>query len=161
MQVDGALGCAIAAAVANGAMVGATLDQSVKQLPARHRIGAVTYAAYARAADLAGGLRWYPALAGVVLLSTGAAVATGLLDHPDRWRVVALLAAAAGTVAHMLVTARAAPTILTLRHLPDDGSDRIAAVLARFVRLQTLRAGLQVATLAAAVWALVATVAAG
>lgn len=88
MQVDGALGCAIAAAVANGAMVGATLDQSVKQLPARHRIGVVAYAAYARAADLAGGLRWYPALAGVVLLSTGAAVATGLLDHPDRWRVV-------------------------------------------------------------------------
>jgi hypothetical protein len=69
-------------------MVGATLDQSVKQLPARHRIRVVAYAAYARAADLAGGLRLHPALAGVVLLSTGAAVATGLLDHPDRWRVV-------------------------------------------------------------------------
>ena len=107
MQVDGALGCAIAAVVADGAMVGATLDQSVKQLPARHRIGVIAYAAYARAADLAGCLRWYPALAGVVLLSTGAAVAPGLLDHRDRWRVVALLAAAAGTVAHMLVTARA------------------------------------------------------
>ena len=160
MYVDAALGWAIAAAVANGAMVGATLDQSVKQLPARHRIGVVAYAAYARAADLASGLRGYPPLAGVVLLSTGAAVATGLLDHPDRWRVVALLAVAAGTVAHMLVTARAAPTILTLRRLPND-PDRIAVVLARFARLQTLRAGLQVATLAATVWLLVTTVTAG
>ena len=55
MQIDTAVAFAIAAAVANGAMVGATLDQSVKQLPARHRIGPVAYAAYARAADLTGG----------------------------------------------------------------------------------------------------------
>ena len=34
-------------------------------------------------------------------------------------------------------------------------------MLARFARLQTLRAGLLVATLAAAVWVLVATVAVG
>ena len=161
MQVDAALGCAIAAAVASGAMVGATLDQSVKQLPARHRIGAVAYAAYARAADLTGGVRWYPGLAAVVVVSTGAAVATGLFDHPDRWRLVALLAAGVGTVAHMLVTARAAPTILSLRRLSDDDPERIAAVLDRFARLQALRAGLQVAALAAAVWVLVATVTAG
>jgi len=161
MLVDATLGLAVAAAVANGLMAGATLDQSVKQLPARHRIGPVAYAAYARAADLTGGLRWYPALAAVVVLSTGAAVVTGLLDHPDRWRVVALLAVGVGTVAHMLVTARAAPTVLSLRRLPDDDADRIAAVLERFARLQTLRAGLQVAALAAAVWVLLATPAAG
>jgi len=100
-------------------------------------------------------------LATVVVLSTGAAGATGLLDHPDGWRVVALLAARVGTVAHMLVTAWAAPTILALRRLPDDDPDRIVAVLERFARLQTLRAGLQVAALGAAVWVLVATVAAG
>ena len=51
--------------------------------------------------------------------------------------------------------------ILTLRRLSDDDPDRIAVVLQRFARLQTLRAGLQVATLAAAVWVLVATVVAG
>src|SRR5437762_1062762 len=111
MHIDAALGWAIAAAVANGVLVGATLDQSVKQLPARRRIGAVAYAAYAQAADLAGGLRWYPTVAGVVVLSTGAAVAAGLFDHPGRWRVVALLVVGVATVAHMLVTGRAAPTI--------------------------------------------------
>ena len=83
MRVDAALGFAIGAVVANGLMVGATLDQSLKQLPARHRIGPVAYAAYARAADLTGGVRWYPGLAAVVVLSTGAAVAAGLLDHPS------------------------------------------------------------------------------
>jgi hypothetical protein len=161
MQVDAALGFAIAAAVANGLMVGATLDQSFKQLPARHRIGPVAYAAYARAADLAGGVKWYPVLAAVVVLSTGAAVVAGLLDHPGGWRVAALAAAAMVTVAHMLVTARAAPTILALRRLSDDDPDQIAAVLDRFARLQTLRAGLQVAALAAAVWVLLATPTAG
>ncbi len=75
--------------------------------------------------------------------------------------MVALAAAAVVTVAHMLVTARAAPTILALRRLSDDDPDQIAAVLDRFARLQTLRAGLQVASLAAAVWVLLATPTAG
>jgi hypothetical protein len=161
MQVDAAVGFAVAAVVANGLMVGATLDQSVKQLPARHRIGAVAYAGYARAADLTGGVRWYPALAALVVLGTGGAAVTGLLDHPDRWRVVALGAAAVVTVAHMLVTARAAPTLLSLRRLSGEDPDRIAAVLDRFARLQTLRAGLQVAALAAVVLVLLATPVAG
>jgi hypothetical protein len=47
---------------------------------------------------------------------------------------------------------------MSLRRLPDDDPERIAGVLERFARLQTLRAGLQVAALAAAVWVLVATV---
>jgi hypothetical protein len=161
MQVDTALGFAIAAAVANGLMVGATLDQSFKQLPARRRIGPLAYAAYARAADLTGGVRWYLGLAAVVVLSTGGAVTAGLLDHPHGGRVVALGAAAVCTVAHMLVTARAAPTILALRRLPDEDPDEIAAVLDRFARLQSVRAGLQVAALAVAVWLLLATPTAG
>jgi hypothetical protein len=161
MQVDGALSCAIAAAVANGAMVGATLTSRSNScrpgiasgsLRTRRTRGQPTWPV------ACGGIR---PLAGVVLLSTGAVVAPGPLDHRDRWRVVALLAAAAATVAHILVTARAAPTILTLRRLSDDDPDRIAAVLARFARLQTLRAGRQAAALAAAVWVLVATVATG
>jgi hypothetical protein len=48
------LGLGLAAVVANGLMVRATLDQSLKQLPARHRIGPVAHGAYARAADLTG-----------------------------------------------------------------------------------------------------------
>jgi hypothetical protein len=34
----------------------------------------------------------YPALVAAVVLTTGAVVAAGLLDHPDWWRVGALVA---------------------------------------------------------------------
>jgi hypothetical protein len=45
------------AATLNGAIAcGATFDQTFKQLPARHRIGASAYTAYIRAADLGNGL---------------------------------------------------------------------------------------------------------
>lgn len=56
----------------------------------------------------------------------------------------------------MLVTARAVPTFLSLRRLGADES-AVAATLDRFTRLQTLRAALQIATLAATVWALITT----
>jgi hypothetical protein len=48
-----ATGALLAAVVANGLLVGASLDQSVKQLPARHRTGPVAFAAYSQAATLA------------------------------------------------------------------------------------------------------------
>src|SRR5215467_12122523 len=49
----------IAATVASGLLAGASLDQSIKQLPARHRIGAVAYSRYSRAADLGNGVFFY------------------------------------------------------------------------------------------------------
>jgi len=52
----------LAAVVANGLLVGASLDQSIKQLPARHRIGPVAFAAYSQAADLRNGIPWYATL---------------------------------------------------------------------------------------------------
>ncbi len=57
----------IAAATAlDGVATGASLDQTIKQLPARHRIGVVAFSAYNRAADRGtGGLVLY-AGAGVV-----------------------------------------------------------------------------------------------
>src|SRR6266540_2674063 len=47
-----ATGVLLAAVVANGLLVGASLDQPAKQLPARHRIGPVAFAAYGLAAGL-------------------------------------------------------------------------------------------------------------
>jgi hypothetical protein len=154
MTLDRPLALGIAATAVNGMMVGATLDQSIKQLPARHRIGPLAYSSYAQAADFVGGVRWYPPLALATLVTTGGAVATGYRDSKDTWRRVALAAAAAGTVGHMLVTARAAPTFLSLRRVGADEA-AVGAVLDRFSRLQAVRAGVQTATLAATVWALV------
>jgi hypothetical protein len=59
--VDAVLALLTAAAVANGMLVGA-LDQSIEQLPARRRIGAIAYSIYSRAADLWHGVPWYAGL---------------------------------------------------------------------------------------------------
>lgn len=157
MQVDLAVGLLIGAVVANGLLAGASLDQSIKQLPARRRIGVVAFAAYSQAADLANGIAWYATLGvGTALLSLAAAIA-GLGDDPGTQRLVALALAAGLTLAHSLVTARAAPANLAQRRLGAD-ERALGQLFDRFERLQTLRAILQVATLGACVWALVATI---
>jgi hypothetical protein len=159
MRIDVALGLLLAAVVANGLLVGASLDQSIKQLPARRRIGAVAFAAYSQAADLANGIVWYAALGiGTALLTLAAAIA-GLTDHPHTaQRTAALACAAVLTVGHSLVTAHAAPTNLSQRHVAADDEQALTLIFDRFQRLQTIRAALQTAALAAVVWALVATV---
>ena len=43
---------AVAALLLSGVLAGLSLDKVIVQLPARHRMGAVAYAGYARAADL-------------------------------------------------------------------------------------------------------------
>lgn len=50
------------ATVVDGLLAGASLDQSIKQLPARHRIGMRAFSAYSRASDQAHGLLWYTTL---------------------------------------------------------------------------------------------------
>jgi hypothetical protein len=52
-------GLRLAAVLANGVLVGASLDQSIKQLPARKKIGSVAYSNYSRAADLGNGVPFY------------------------------------------------------------------------------------------------------
>ena len=46
----------------DGLLAGASLDQSIKQLPARHRIGMRAFSAYSRASDQAAGVLWYAAV---------------------------------------------------------------------------------------------------
>jgi hypothetical protein len=51
-----------AATVVDGVLAGASLDQSIKQLPARHRLGMRAFSAYSQAPDQANGLVWYAVL---------------------------------------------------------------------------------------------------
>jgi hypothetical protein len=164
MEVDLPLQLLLGAVVANGILVGASLDQSIKQLPARRRIGIAAFSAYSRAADLANGRFWYGGLGAATALLTLSASIVGLADTPapERQRTVALLSMASGTAAHSLVTARAAPTNYAQRHAAAAGDEHaLARVFDRFERLQTIRATLQVATLASCVWALTVTIAGG
>src|SRR6266498_4342213 len=89
----------LAAAGANGLLAGASLDQSIKQLPARHRIGVLAFARYSQAADLANGVAWYAILGVGTALLTLTAAAAGLADDPPTTAAAALWGAVATTVA--------------------------------------------------------------
>ena len=73
----------LAATALNGITAGASLDQAIKQLPARYRIGSIAYSTYSKAADLGNGIPWYVSIGiSAVLLSIGAALAA-LAQHID------------------------------------------------------------------------------
>lgn len=143
------------ATVLDGILAGASLDQSIKQIPARHRMGMVAFSAYSRAADLGRGVAWYATLGiGAAVLTCGAAVAAYAGGAP-LLRAFPLYLAAGTALAHSLATSRAAPINVSQRHAIGDEA-RLAAIFARFERWQTLRVVFQVITFGLMVWALLA-----
>jgi len=144
----------IAAAALNGIVAGASLDQSIKQLPARHRIGVVAYSTYSKAADLGNGIPWYITIGiGAVLLTIGAALAA-LSQQVASQTTLPLFVAVGLSILHSLVTTQAAPIMFSQRQHEND-EVALTQVFNRFARLQTLRALLQVITFATLLWALV------
>jgi len=149
----------VVAIVADGILAGASLDQSIKQLPARHKIGPVAYSAYSRASDLGPGILWYAILGvGAGLLTIAAAVAAFFQGAPPA-SATPLYVAAGLAVLHSLATTQAAPTNFSQRRVAEDEA-ALARVFDRFERWQTLRVVLQVLTFGAMLWALVAYVSA-
>jgi hypothetical protein len=143
----------IVATAINGIGTGATLDQAIKQVPARRHIGALAYASYVRAADLSNGLRWYPTLGISTVVVTATAVVAGLLDSPSMAEAVALILAAIATAGHLFASSRAAPTLLALRAgVPDETTTD--QILDRFARFNGARAVGVVVALSALTWAL-------
>jgi hypothetical protein len=153
MNINLSTGLLIGATVANGVAAGVALDLAINQLPARQRIGPAPYRDYARAADLVNGQAWYPVLAASTVLTTTGAVVAGLLNRPGTARTIALLTSAASTLTHLAATARAAPTLLSLRRNDLDNAT-IATTLDRFARIHAVRTAAIVTTLAALTWAL-------
>jgi hypothetical protein len=159
MSVDAALGLVIAAVVVSAMAAAASLDQSIKQLPTRRRIGALAYSGYSLVADARNGLFWYVPLVIAWIPITVAAAVVGWADHPNDQRAIALATTVVGVAAHILVTGVfAAPTLVSQRAAAGD-ERALERVFDRFERWQTIRAVIDVATLGASVWALVATIA--
>jgi hypothetical protein len=159
VPLDWPLILAIATVVVSAVAAGASLDQSIKQLPARRRIGVVAYSVYSLAADTGTALRWYLPLAAlwVALVFTTAIV--GWSDSAAEPRALALAAMVVGVVAHILVTALyAAPTLLSQRMMAGDEA-ALQRVFDRFERWQAVRAAIDVGTLAISVLVLIATLA--
>lgn len=148
------LALALVATALDGVLAGASLDQSIKQLPARHRMGVVAFSVYSRAADLGNGILWYSILGvGAALFTIAAAVASFIVEAHFS-QTLPLLIAAILSILHSLATTQAAPTNFSQRKVPNDEA-ALAGIFTRFERWQTLRAVLQVLTFAAMLWALV------
>ena len=145
----------VTATASDGLLAGASLDQSIKQLPARHKIGPVAYSAYSCASDLGPGILWYGILGvGAAVLTIAAAVAA-IFEGVPSVSATPLYVATGLAVLHSLATAQAAPTNFSQRRVARDEA-ALARVFDRFERWQTLRAVLQVLNFGAMLWALVA-----
>ena len=147
----------LAATAVDGLLAGASLDQSIKQLPARHKIGLVAYSEYSRASDLGPGILWYGILGvGAAVLTIAAAGAAFSQGVPSA-SATPLYVAAGLAVLHSLVTTQAAPTNFSQRRVAKDEAV-LERVFDSFERWQTLRAVVQVLNFGAILWALVAYV---
>lgn len=137
-----------------GLLAGLNADTALVKLPARKRIGAVAYAAFARGNDLGNGLLVYP------LLGIGAALLTLLVTalafaERSQGELLPLSLASALSLLHIFATTRAAPLMLSLKNEPDDEAT-LAAKLDRFAGWHVVRATFQVTTFFLLVWALAA-----
>ena len=135
----------------NGVLVGASLDQSIKQLPARHRIGSIAFSVYSRAADLGNGIAWY-AFLGVssALVTIATAVITIIAGSTH---TLPIFIAAILSVFHSIATSQAAPTNFRQLKMANDEAS-LTAVFNTFERWQTVRVIFQVLTFVATLWAL-------
>lgn len=139
-------GVTLAALVADGLLAGLSLDKVIVQLPARRRIGAVAYAAYARSADLGNGVAFYAAVGVGAALLTLAAFAVAAAQGSSGSVTGLLATAAALSVLHSVATGRAAPTMFRIG-TAENTQAALEPLLARFARWSAARAALQAATL--------------
>src|SRR5919198_6565729 len=129
------------AVTVNGLLAGASLDQSIEQLPARHRIGMRAYRAYSQASHMANGRFWLiPLGIGGAVLTLVAAIWALTLNLPAG-RSLPVFLAGGLAVAHTLSTVKAAPINLTQWKVGDD-EVALADILQRFARWQAVRASL-------------------
>lgn len=136
----------VAALVANGLLTGASLDQSIKQLPARKQIGAGLFSKYSQAADLGPGIPFYAVL-GIGTAAITIAAAVLYRNNP------AAVAAGVLSILHSIATAFAAPTNFSQRRFRDEVS--LMRVFNRFAFIHAIRAILQGLTLLSSAFALV------
>jgi hypothetical protein len=148
----------LAATAANGLLAGASLDQSIKQLPARHKIGLSNYFRYMRASDLGNGVPGYATLGIGAAAITIATVISALRYERRSHRARPLYLAAVLSVLHSFATSQAGPTAFSQREIDLSDEASLAPVFDRFERWQTIRATLQVSTLGAMIWALLESI---
>ena len=138
----------------NGLLSGLNVDTALVKLPARRRIGAVTYATFARGNDLGNGLVVYPILGSGAALFTVPATVIAFLGHSPVVLLVLLSLASLLSLLHTAATTRAAPVMLSIKDASNDEA-MLTTKLDRFARWHAMRATFQVLTFFVLLWALV------
>lgn len=141
----------IVTVIINCLLTGASLDQSIKQLPSRRKLGILAFSNYSQASDLKNGVIWYG------VLGIGSAVLTlfsfiySIIDLHHTRLMYSLAAASLFTIGHTVTTAIAAP--LNFSQMKSVGNAiKLTRIFNRFEVLQSIRVALQILTLAALVW---------
>lgn len=129
--------CFVFAMALTGMLCGASLDQSIKQLPARRIIGVKAFSAYAKAADLKNGVPWY-AILGISAALASITTAVLAYDHHSSTSIaLPLYLGGVFAICHSICTSQAAPTYHSQKKTNDD--DTLAKIFDKFERIQTLR----------------------
>jgi hypothetical protein len=110
----------IIATLIGGMLAGGDIDRSLVAMPAWQRVGATSWAAFSRHADLANGLVLYPveAVGGAAMLAL-AAVALHFGRFRSRAVLIPLYGALAFAITGLLLTLKAAPLMLSIDNVDD------------------------------------------
>src|SRR5437762_13421419 len=114
----------VSATLANGLLAGGDIDRWLVGMPAWQSVGVLGWANYSRSADLGNRFVLYPVLAiGGTLLSLATAVSFVRQPKRERFVAIAIYTAAALALAGLLTTFKAAPFMLSLRHIGNEDGD--------------------------------------
>ena len=146
-----------AATILNGFLAGATVDRLAVGIPALRKLGPLTWGDYSRNADLSvRGAMLYPTLAiGGTILTIAASVAAPASGADRRpGAAAATRAAAALATAGLLMTFKAAPNMLAVRHIDRRDAAALQQRMDAFVFWSKIRGALQIGAFLAGVCAL-------
>jgi len=139
----------ITAASLTSLLCGASLDQSIKQLPARRIIGVKAFSEYAKAADLKNGVLWYAILGvGAALSSIITAIVAWHFNVNDYSLPVYMGAVFA--ICHSVCTSLAAPTYHSQKKTQDE--EALRKLFNKFERIQTFRSAFIALNFACYIW---------
>lgn len=140
--------------VINGLLAGGSFIKVIVELPARHKIGALAFAKYARSADLGNGLYLYPILGISAVALVFICTIIGFLQSFPVEAMILLYIGSACSVIHTFFTIRAAPIMMQVGHAKDD-EEILGSLLNRFAYFSNWRAVFQVLAFIIVLWALV------
>lgn len=149
--------CFVLAAALTGMLCGASLDQSIKQLPARHTIGVRAFSAYVKAADLKNGVLWYATLGISSALASITCAVLAYVRHSPTPVALPLYLGGIFAICHSICTSQAAPAYHSQKKTSDE--EALAKIFDKFENIQTLRTLFIILNFLCFIWLLINTLA--